>query len=255
MEIRIVQIRVYPVSRDLEANYRRLEEILKDVAVHHPDVVITPEGFLDGYVAKDEQVNREDMDRYAIYPERSDYAQAISRWAAQHSTWFVFGCTRAAIGGVYNSALIYDRKGDLVGIYDKTHLQTHDHKYLPGQSLPVFSADFGVFGVMICADRRWPETVRTLALKGARVIFNPTYGFHSELNQRMMQTRSYESEVFIVFTHPTQSLVTAPNGEIVIDDRSEDTTFAVSDINLSDADAARAGEQSHLRYRRTDLYL
>ena len=66
----------------------------------------------------------------------------------------------------------------MVGSYDKTHCQNTDAKYLEGRSLPVFQSDFGTFGVMICADRRWPETVRTLAAKGARVIFNPTYGMH-----------------------------------------------------------------------------
>ena len=47
--------------------------------------------------------------------------------------------------------------------------------------------------------------MRTLALKGARIIFNPTYGMH---DRHMMQTRSYESEVVIAFCHPAQSLVT-----------------------------------------------
>lgn len=114
--------------------------------------------------------------------------------------------------------------------------QAHDLKYLPGQSLPVFSSDFGLFGVLICADRRWPETVRTLALKGARIIFNPTYGNHSERNLHMMQTRSYESEVFIAFSHLTQSLVTAPQGEIVLDERSPELAFAMSTIDLSRVD-------------------
>jgi predicted amidohydrolase len=228
---------------------------LKEVAAYRPDVVVTPEGFLDGYVAKDEAVSREKMGRYAIDPESSEYVQAISRWAADHGAWFVFGCARSVADGVYNSALIYDRSGRLAGIYDKTHLQTHDHKYLPGGSLPVFPSDFGPFGVMICADRRWPETVRTLALKGARVIFNPTYGMHCEQNLRMMQTRSYESEVFIAFTHPAQSLVTAPTGEIVVNDRARDATFTVSELDLAQTDAVRARENSHLGDRRTDLYL
>jgi predicted amidohydrolase len=58
MVIRIAQIRVYPVSRDLEANHSRLMEILPAVAEHQPDVVITPEGFLDGYIGKDPEVTR-----------------------------------------------------------------------------------------------------------------------------------------------------------------------------------------------------
>jgi omega-amidase len=255
MVIRIAQVKVYPVLGDLEANHARLMEILSDVRRHEPDVVITPEGYLDGYIAKATHVTRDNIKDYAIDPETSSYAHAVSQWAAANGSWFVLGCARAVSEGVYNSALLYDRSGSLAGVYDKTHTQSHDQKYLPGRRLPVFSSDFGTFGVMICADRRWPETVRTLALKGARVIFNPTYGNHSERNRRMMQTRSYESEVYICFTHPAQSLVTAPKGEIVVDDRSEEAAFTVSEIDLSYVDEQRARENSHLRYRRTDLYL
>lgn len=106
MRIRIAQIRVYPISRDLEANHHHLQQILPEVAAHKPDVVITPEGFLDGYVGKDELVTRENIRQYAIDPERSGYAQAVSTWAAQHGAWFILGCARAAADGVYNSALI-----------------------------------------------------------------------------------------------------------------------------------------------------
>jgi predicted amidohydrolase len=255
MVIRIAQIKVYPVLGELEANHARLMEILSDVRQHNPDVVITPEGYLDGYIAKDPQITRENIKGYAIDPGISGYAHTVSQWAAANSSWIVLGCARGVPEGVYNSALLYDRSGNLAGLYDKTHTQSHDQKYLPGERLPVFSSDFGTFGVMICADRRWPETVRTLALKGARVIFNPTYGNHSERNRRMMQTRSYESEVYICFTHPAQSLITAPKGEIVVDERSEDVLFTMSEIDLSFVDERRARENSHLRYRRTDLYL
>ena len=108
------------------------------------------------------------------------------------------------------------------------HCQTHDLKYTAGGSLPVFGADFGPFGVLICADRRWPETVRTLALKGARVIFNPTYGMHDERNLHMMQTRSYESELFIAFTHPQQALLTAPTGQVICNETRDDVSFVVN---------------------------
>jgi predicted amidohydrolase len=165
------------------------------------------------------------------------------------------GCTRATPEGAYNAALIFDRAGTLVGTYDKTHLQTHDHKYLPGKKLSVFESDFGPFGVMICADRRWPETVRTLALGGARVIFNPTCGMHDERNLRMMQTRSYESEVFIAFTHPGQSLITDPRGTILRNEEAEGETFAVTDIDLAQVDRVRSGRSAHLRDRRPELYM
>jgi N-carbamoylputrescine amidase len=128
-------------------------------------------------------------------------------------------------------------------------------KFLRGEALPVFSAEFGTFGVMICADRRWPETVRTLALKGARILFNPTYGMSDERNLHMMQTRSYESEVFIAFAHPGQSLVTGPAGEVLCNQCDEHQSFALCEVDLSRADALRSSPSSHLRDRRGDLYL
>ncbi len=254
MRIRIAQVKLYPVSRQLENNHRRLMQVLESVAQHKPDVVITPEGFLDGYLGQDDQVTRENIAQYAIDPERSDYTVAIAEWAARNQTWFVFGCARRVAEGVHNTALIFNRKGRMIGVYDKTHCLSHDKKYVPGKALPVFESDFDTFGVLICADRRWPEAVRTLALKGARVIFNPTYGMHNEKNLRMMQTRSYESEVFIAFTHPAQSLITGPTGQIVFNDISEASTFNVTGIDLSEVDERRELEKSHLRNRRTDLY-
>ncbi|HSJ53728.1 MAG TPA: carbon-nitrogen hydrolase family protein, partial [Anaerolineae bacterium] len=219
-----------------------------------PDVVVTPECFLDGYVATEQEITRQNIGQCAIDPDTSAYVREAGDWAASQRCWLVLGCTRAAPGGVANSALVLDRAGELAGIYDKVHLQRHDLKYLPGPALPVFPSDFGPFGVMICADRRWPETVRTLVLKGARVIFNPTYGFHDEKNLHMMCTRSYESEVWIAFTHPEQALVTGPQGEVVLNETSSETAFAVSEIDLASVDAVRSGESSHLKARRPELY-
>jgi predicted amidohydrolase len=253
--IRIAQVKVYPIKADLEGNYHRLIQILDQIEEHHPDVVITPECFLDGYVSTEEWVTPEKILEFGIDPETSPYARGAADWAERNRSWLVFGCTRRISAGVHNSALIFDRAGQLVGTYDKTHLQNHDRKYLPGQQLPVFESDFGPFGVMICADRRWPETVRTLALKGARVILNPTYGMHDERNRRMMQTRSYESEVFIAFTHPGQSLVTGPKGEIVTDETSPELTFAITEIDLEQVDRVRDAPSAHLKDRRPELYL
>ena len=152
---------------------------------------------------------------------------------------------------MFNTALIYNRSGVLVGMYDKLHLQTHDHKYTPGKHLDVYESDFGIFGVMICADRRWPETTRTLTLEGARVIFNPTYGMHGDLNLCMMRTRSYENGIYIVFTHPGQALITNHKGAVVCNNRDDTKTYAVTEIDLSKAPANKGG---HIVDRRTDVY-
>jgi len=254
VRIRIAQIKVYPKKCDLEANFRRLMPILDEIAPQRPDVVITPEGFLDGYVSTEESVTRESVASYGIDPSNSPYVAEVARWAAANSAWFVWGGIRVALEGAYNTALVLNREGVLAGVYDKVHCQTHDKKYVAGNRLPVFPSDFGPFGVMICADRRWPETVRTLAMKGARIIFNPTYGMHDQRNRHMMQVRSYESEVFIAFTHPGQALVTGPRGEIMLDEESLEATYAISEVDLAEVDDVRSGPSAHLRDRRPEVY-
>ena len=254
----IAQVRVVPAKADLDANLERLLRTLDRLAPLRPDVVVTPEGFLDGYAATEDAVTAQGLSRYAIDPEDSPYTDIVGAWASDHGAWVVLGCTRRVVDGGRqrgaNTALVFDRGGRLAGHYDKTHLQYHDHKYVPGRALPAFAADFGVFGVLICADRRWPEAVRTLALKGARVIFNPTYGMTGQFNTAMMRVRAYESEVFLAFTHPTQSLITGPGGRILCDRVDGRGTFAVTTIDLDEVDAARGGAASHLRDCRPELY-
>jgi len=251
-KIRVAQIKVYPDKGRIEANHIKLMKILADIEKEHEvDVVVTPEGFLDGYVATEKSVTKDDMVKYAIEPLTSRYTRMVSDWAKRNEAWLIYGCARKTTNGVFNTALIYNRRGGLAGMYDKLHLQRHDNKYIPGKGLNVYESDFGLFGVMICADRRWPETARTLTLQGARVIFNPTYGMHGDLNLCMMRTRSYENGIFIVFTHPGQSLITGPNGAVVCNNEDESQTYTVTEIDLSKAPADKSG---HIVDRRPDVY-
>jgi predicted amidohydrolase len=250
--IRVAQIKVHPQKGELEANHQKLMDVLKSIEKdEHVDVVVTPEGFLDGYVSTEKSVTKEDMVKYAIDPLASEYTRAVSDWAGRNKAWVVYGCARKATEGVFNTALIYNRSAVLVGIYDKLHLQEHDLKYTPGKHLDVYESDFGLFGVMICADRRWPETARTLTLQGARVIFNPTYGMHGDLNLCMMRTRSYENGIYIVFTHPGQSLITDPRGAVVCNNEDQSEAYTVTEIDLSKAPANKGG---HIVDRRADVY-
>lgn len=250
--IRVAQLKVYPQKGHMVENHHKLMNILEDIETNEKvDVVVTPEGFLDGYVSTEQSVEKEDMVKFAIEPLSSEFARAVSQWAGRNKTWVIYGCTRKATDGIFNTALIYDRSGVLVGMYDKLHLQTHDYKYTPGKHLDVYESDFGTFGVMICADRRWPETARTLTLKGARVIFNPTYGMHGDLNLCMMRTRSYENGIYIVFTHPGQSLITDHRGDVVCNNTDNAKTYTVTEIDLSKAPANKGG---HIVDRRTDVY-
>jgi predicted amidohydrolase len=253
--ISIAFIKTVPEKRELERNFNTLMDILAKIERQaQVDVVITPEGFLDGYVSTEDSVGADEIGRYAIDPRDSPYTKAVSKWAARNGAWVIFCCIRRDRKKVFNTALIYDRQGRLVGWYDKLHLQNHDLIYTPGDHLDVYDCDFGKFGVMICADRRWPETVRTLRLKGARIIFNPTYGFHNDLNTAIMRTRSFENEIAIAFCHPKHALLTGPIGKVHFDSEDEDLQYCVVDYDLSGIEERRRDPSSHVKDRRQDVY-
>lgn len=83
-------------------------------------------------------------------------------------------------GRFYNTAVVIDSSGNVIGKYRKNHIPQNldaDEKYYfsPGNlGFPIFNMPKCQFGIIICADRHFPETFRTLALKGAEIIFVPS---------------------------------------------------------------------------------
>ena len=70
---------------------------------------------------------------------------------------------------------------------------------------------------MICYDRQLPEPARILSLKGAQVLFVPSYGSYTDKdgwNSVLLRTRAYENHVPLVFSHPFQSLLINDHGDI-----------------------------------------
>jgi hypothetical protein len=72
-----------------------------------------------------------------------------------------------------------------------------------------------------------------------------------ELNLCMMRTRSYENGIFIIFTHPGQSLITGPGGDVVRNNRDKNQKYTVTEIDLS---RALADKSNHIVDRRPDVY-
>lgn len=79
-----------------------------------------------------------------------------------------------------NAAILFDRKGEVAGIYRKVHLVveagygTMEHGSTPGKEEPVFDCDFGKLGIQICYDIEFDEGWRELARKGAELVAWPT---------------------------------------------------------------------------------
>jgi predicted amidohydrolase len=78
---------------------------------------------------------------------------------------------------VYNTSVIFDRDGNIMGKYRKTVFPVMESwLFSPGDEYPVFETDFGTIAVATCWEIVFPEISTIYALKGADIIFNPTMG-------------------------------------------------------------------------------
>jgi predicted amidohydrolase len=123
---------------------------------------------------------------------------AATLMAAKARQWhmYVSGSIYERRGDViYNTAPLFDRSGRLVGTYSKNMLYDPelDMGITPGTGLPVFQADFGKVGIIICYDSWFPETARLVAYKGAELVLFPNAGYYAGL----MPARAADNGVWI----------------------------------------------------------
>ena len=253
--LRLALLRAVPKKWDLEANFKVFLESVNLAAQRRANILVTPECWLDGYASPDKDSTPERIRSIAQSLETSPYLKQVAEKAREHRLLICFGFTSLEAGQPYNTAGLWDANGQRIGVYHKTHLQNHDLQYAPGEGLPVWPTSWGPVGVMICADRRWPETARVLRLQGAKLILNPTYGFYGDLNEAIMRTRAYENQCFIAFAHPKQSLVTGPNGKVLAkEDSTDDDDLNAPRVMICEIDLAQAKDDNHLRDRRPEIY-
>jgi hypothetical protein len=96
-------------------------------------------------------------------------------------------------GKKYNRGVLYDRSGQLMGIYDKIHPyspEANQQGVIPGSRTEIFETDFGKVGMIICADSWFTDVTQLFALKGAEVILFPVAGyFRSIIHARAADNR------------------------------------------------------------------
>ena len=190
----------------------------------------------------------------------------------------------------FNSSVLVDERGQVVGRFRKVHLPGHaDHRpQTPFQNLEkryfevgnlgfqTWNAFGGVVGMCICNDRRWPETYRVLALKGAELILmgyntpdeipehpelNPLTDFHHRL---CLQSGAYQNGCWVVAAAKAGveagvsqiglTSIVAPSGEIVAESQTRADELV---IHTCDLDATRTYREFVFNFaqnRRVEFY-
>ncbi len=133
---------------------------------------------------------------------------------------------------VYNTAVLIDRTGEIIGKYRKIQLPREEIEagVTPGNAFPVFDTDFGRIGIMICWDVQYAEPARALAVQGAEIIFLPIWGG----NETLTKARAIENQVHVVSCgYSIASIIYDPWGNI-LGEAVERPGLAVADIDLNE---------------------
>lgn len=168
MKVAACQIRID--IDDVDATRQAARAAVRGAAGSGAELVILPE-LVGGYVFAD----REEAMARAELPG-GPTGNELAALSEDLRIVLVAGfCERTAAGdGPYNSALVLDR-GELLGVYRKTHLWDREKLvFVAGQEpAPVLTTSVGRLGVMICYDLEFPEMVRDVAVRGAQLIAVP----------------------------------------------------------------------------------
>lgn len=136
----------------------------------------------------------------------------------------------------FNTAVLFDRKGEFIGRYDKTHLTIEElfDGLSCGADYPVFDLDFGRIAVHICYDEWFPEVSRLYAHKGAEILFLPVWGG----KPMTWRTRALDNNIYFVASSITPpNMVIDSSGRIIAE--THDDGIAYADLNLAYSGHAR----------------
>jgi len=190
----------------------------------------------------------------------------------------------------WNVQTLVERDGSIVATFKKVHIPGHE-SHEPGRAFQhleryyfepspdgfgVWDAFGGRVGMMICNDRRWPESYRLMGLQGVEMILcgyntplhyapdpsqDPLQGFH---NQLVMSSGAYQNGTFVVGVAKggleegvdslAESSIFGPSGELLVRARTNGDELIVAECDLDWCAQYTGTLFDFERYRRPELY-
>lgn len=174
-------------------------DCLQQAAVDtNADLMVCPELFLSGYAAGDDVTRgTESID--------GPHAQRIAKVARDTKTAIVYGYPETADGKRYNAAQCIDASGRSRANHRKLALPPgfEADMFSPGQGLTLFELGGIKFGLLICYDAEFPETVRAAAIAGAQVVLVPTAlgDQWDTVANRVIPARAFENGIYLLYAN------------------------------------------------------
>ena len=258
------------------------------------DVVVFPELTLTTYFARWFIEDEDDLDSFYEREMPSPITQPLFDEAARLKIGFHLGFAELLDDGGkkrrFNTSVLVDKSGQIINKFRKIHLpgrfepergnasQSLEKRYfeIGDTGYKTVRAFGGIMGVCICNDRRWAESYRVLALKGAEMIFigyntpttaywateeDPLSEFHNHLS---MQAGAYQNCCWVVGVAKSgiedgQGLIggtciIAPTGEIIAESETRDEELICADCDLDIAEDLKNNLLNFEQHRKIEFY-
>ncbi|MBR9904889.1 MAG: N-carbamoyl-D-amino-acid hydrolase [Gammaproteobacteria bacterium] len=201
-------------SESREVVVARMVALLDQAAEQGCDLVVYPELALTTFFPRWYMEDQAEVDTWFEREMPNAATQPLFDRAREHSIAISFGYAELTPEGRhFNTSILTNRQGEIVGKYRKVHLPGHveydterDFQHLekryfePGDlGFETFDNEGSLMGMCICNDRRWPETWRVMGLQGVELVmlgYN-TPSINSQNRSEGTEKRLYHSELSV----------------------------------------------------------
>lgn len=227
---------------DIESTLVCIEGFARQADDQSVDMLVFPECFLQGYLVEDRHLRRHALDLHS-----SSFASVLGRLEPIEQT-LVFGLIEQQGGRYFNAAVVVAR-GELVGVYRKTHLLTGESLFDRGDAYPTFESRGVRFGINICYDTQFAEAAAPVAAQGAQLLLVPAQNMMrraaadhwKDLHHAIRAERARETGMWLVSADVTgerdelrigygPTSVINPQGDVVAQVPRMTTGMVVADI-------------------------
>jgi predicted amidohydrolase len=152
-----------------EANLARAERFIKEAAEKGCCLIVLPECLDLGWT--------DPSAKTLSQPIPGPHSDRLAKAAIEHQIFVVAGLVERAGERLYNSAVLIDRRGEILLVHRKINELTIAHDlYSIGDRLAVAETELGTLGLSICADNKSDSLAigHTLARMGAQLLLSPS---------------------------------------------------------------------------------
>jgi len=291
--LKVAAAQLGPIQRtdDRQSVVKRLIDLLRNAHSLKAELVVFPELALTTFFPRWFVDDISQADHWYETQMPSPITQPLFDEAKKLGLGFCLGYAELTPDGErFNTQILVERNGEVVAKYRKVHIPGHEqhepdrpfqhaerYYFKPSdEGFGVWNSFGGRIGMMICNDRRWPESYRVMGLQGVEMILcgyntplqyipdptqDPLQSFHNAL---VMQSGAYQNGTFVIGVAKggieegvdslADSSIIAPSGELLAKTATSDDEIITASCDLDWCYNYKNTLFNFDRYRRPEVY-